>query len=116
MLALNIAKTKVLPAALTYQNELATLALSLKDLGKTPSTSLLDSVIETTSALEEGIKVLAHAMEHEGDSDLLTHATHYRDSVIPAMLQIRTAVDTLEGILPDEVWPLPTYQEMLFIK
>ena len=116
MLALNIAKTKVLPAALTYQTELANLALSLKDLGKTPGTSLLDSVIETTAALEESIAALAHEMEHEGDSDLLAHAKHYRDSIIPAMLNIRTAVDTLEGVIPDGIWPLPTYQEMLFIK
>ena len=116
MLALNIAKTKILPAALTYQTELATLALSLKDLGKTPTTTLLDSVLETTAALEAGIAALAHEMEHEGDSDLLAHATHYRDSIIPAMLQIRLAVDALEGVIPDGIWPLPTYQEMLFIK
>jgi glutamine synthetase len=116
MLALNIAKTKILPAALTYQSELATLALSLKNLGKNPSTTLLDEVVEMTTALEEGIKVLAHGLEHEGDSDLLTHAQHYRDQIIPAMNQVRVAADALEGVLPDGVWPLPTYQEMLFIK
>jgi glutamine synthetase len=116
MLAVNIAKTKVLPVALAYQTELSNLALSLKDLGKTPNTSLLDEVIEITTALEAGIKVLAHEVEHEGDGDLLTHATHFRDKVIPAMTTIRTSVDALEGIIPDESWPLPTYQEMLFIK
>ncbi|MES2462359.1 MAG: glutamine synthetase III, partial [Armatimonadota bacterium] len=116
MLALNIAKTKILPAALTYQSELATLALSLKDLGKTPSTTLLDEVTEMSTALETGIRTLAHELEHEGDSDLLAHATHYRDKIVPAMAEVRTAADALEGVLPDGYWPLPTYQEMLFIK
>ena len=56
---------------------------------------------------------------HDGDAsdeDLLAHAKHFRDHVIPAMLQTRKAADGLEGVVSDELWPLPTYQEMLFIK
>ena len=37
-------------------------------------------------------------------------------SVLPAMLEVRRAVDALEGVVADDLWPLPTYQEMLFIK
>ena len=44
------------------------------------------------------------------------HAKHFRDAVIPAMDAVRDASDTLESIIPHEVWPLPTYREMLFIK
>jgi glutamine synthetase len=36
--------------------------------------------------------------------------------VLPAMLAIRKTVDALEGLVPDDAWPLPTYQEMLFIR
>jgi glutamine synthetase len=36
--------------------------------------------------------------------------------ILPAMLKVRGTVDELEGLLPDDIWPLPTYQEMLFIK
>jgi glutamine synthetase len=115
-LALEIAKTTVLPAALTYQTQLASLAIDLKNLGKTPSTALLDEVIESTSALEAGISALERALGHEGGDDLLAHAMHYRDQVIPAMNQVREAVDALEGVISDDLWPLPTYQEMLFIK
>jgi glutamine synthetase len=115
-LAVEIAKTKVLPAALTYQTQLASLAMDLKNLGKTPSTGLLDQVLESTSALETGIEALEGALAHEGDDDLLAHAKHYRDRVIPAMSQVREAVDALECVISDDLWPLPTYQEMLFIK
>lgn len=115
-LALEISKTKVLPAALSYQTQLSALAISLKSLGKEPNTKLLDQVIALTESLESGIGALEHALGHEGDDDLLAHATHFRDHVLPAMKDVRTATDALEGVVSDELWPLPTYQEMLFIK
>ena len=115
-LALEIAKTKILPAALTYQTQLAGLALSLKSLGKDPSTALLDSVLALTSEMEEGITSLEHELAHESGDDTMAHALHFRDKVLPTMLKIRVAADALEGIVSDELWPLPTYQEMLFIK
>ena len=116
MLALEIAKTKILPSALSYQMQLAALALSLKSLNKEPNTGLLDQVIEQTALLETGIHTLEHALAHESDGDTLAHAKHFRDEVIPAMLAVRGAADALEGMVSDELWPLPTYQEMLFIK
>jgi glutamine synthetase len=115
-LALEIAKTKILPAALTYQTQLSTLAINLKSLGKTANTSLLDHVMDLTTSLEAGIHSLEHGLAHEGGDDLLEHALHFRDKVIPAMGHVRKAADALEGIVSDELWPLPTYQEMLFIK
>jgi glutamine synthetase len=36
--------------------------------------------------------------------------------VLPAMLELRKVADKLETITPDDLWPLPTYREMLFIK
>ncbi len=117
LLALEIAKTKILPPAMTYQTQLAGLALSLKSLGKEPNTALLDGLITLTGTLETGITALESALGHEPEGDdTLHHALHYRDHVIPAMRDVRTAADALEGQVSDELWPLPTYQEMLFIK
>jgi glutamine synthetase len=117
LLALEIAKTKILPAALTYQTQLASLAVSLKTLGKEPDTTLLDDVVGLTSSLYAGIKEFEEIMAHESEDDSPTaHALHYRDHVLPIMLSVRETVDSLEGIVADELWPLPTYQEMLFIK
>jgi glutamine synthetase len=116
LLALEIAKTEILPAALSYQTQLTTLALNLKALGKEPNIALLDEVIGLTSTLETGIQALEHGLAHEGGDDLMEHALHYRDHVLPAMNQVRVAADALEHAVADELWPLPTYQEMLFIK
>ncbi len=55
-------------------------------------------------------------MAHEGGSSTLDHAKHYAHGILPAMLKVREAADALEGVVADDVWPLPTYQEMLFIK
>jgi glutamine synthetase len=116
LLALEIARTMILPAALTYQSQLATLALSLKSLGKEAGTGLLDEVAGLTKDLEAGIASLDHALKHDGEDDLRVHALHFRDKVVPAMLKTRVAADALEHLVADELWPLPTYQEMLFIK
>ena len=56
------------------------------------------------------------AAEEHGGGDSLAHAKHARDAVIPAMAAVRAAGDKLEGLVADDLWPLPTYQEMLFIK
>jgi glutamine synthetase len=39
-----------------------------------------------------------------------------RDNIIPAMTRVRAVVDRLEKVLPDDLWPLPRYREMLFIR
>lgn len=51
---------------------------------------------------------------HAGDT-ALDEATHAGTVLLPAMAAVRAAGDTLEGIVADDLWPLPTYQEMMFI-
>ena len=46
----------------------------------------------------------------------MKHAKYFRDKVIPAMTALREAGDGLECLVPQNLWPLPTYREMLFIK
>ncbi len=115
-LALEIAKTKILPAALTYQKQLASLAVDLKAIGKAPDTTTLDELLALTSTLTTDIAEFEKILAHEGEDEPMAHAKHARDHVLPQMLKIRESVDALEGVVSDELWPLPTYQEMLFIK
>jgi len=46
----------------------------------------------------------------------LEHAKYMRDTVLPAMGAVREVADKLERIIADDLWPLPKYSEMLFIK
>ena len=47
---------------------------------------------------------------------MLEHAKYMHDTVIPAMGDVRDAADKLEKIVADDLWPLPKYSEILFIK
>ena len=114
--ALSMAKTMLLPAAYRYQGELASIASSLKNIGKTPHLGTLDAVTQLTADLEKNIAGLESAIGHHGGGDLLAEAKHFQGTVIPAMLAVRETSDKLESIVADDLWPLPTYREMLFIK
>ncbi len=115
-LVVKMAKTTILPAALTYQKQLADTAASVKAAGVDADVSLLKDVSALTAKLSGAIAALEKEMAHEGGSSSLDHAKHYAHGVLPAMLKVREAADALEGVVADDVWPLPTYQEMLFIK
>ncbi len=115
-LTLTIARSKILPAAFRYQGELAGTVASMKAAGMTPHQGSLERITGLTVELETAIEVLAHALAHENGGDTLEHARHYRDEVLPAMLAVRKVADQLEGLIADDLWPLPTYQEILFIR
>jgi glutamine synthetase len=115
--ALSIAKTMILPAAYRYQGELASTAASLKAaLGGNVDTGMLKTVTDLVSELEKSITALESAIGHHGGGDIASEAKHFHSKVIPAMLAVRTVADKLETVVADDLWPLPTYREMLFIK
>ncbi|MDX2054431.1 MAG: glutamine synthetase III [Polyangiaceae bacterium] len=114
-LVTKIGKTQILPAALRYQHSLAEGIVAAKAAGLSTSTSLANEVTAFITKLEENLGVLAAAEAHSSAS-LLAECQHLRDKVLPAMLAVRSAADALEGVVADDLWPLPTYQEMLFIR
>jgi len=115
-LTAKIAKTIVLPAALQYQTELAQNATSVKAAGLAPDTTVLTQVTDLIGKLQAGLNGLAAATSHHGGGDVLAEAKHFGGSVLPAMLKVREAADGLEAVVADDLWPLPTFQEILFIK
>ncbi|HEY2122132.1 MAG TPA: glutamine synthetase III [Chthoniobacterales bacterium] len=113
---IEMAKTIIYPAAVRYQGELAETAAKLKAAGLEPDTTVLHRVTELTKALLTGVSKVEEALYHASNGSAEAHAAHFKDAVLPAMLEVRTAADSLEGLVADDLWPLPTYQEMLFIK
>jgi glutamine synthetase len=51
-----------------------------------------------------------------GGDDVHSKAFHMRDNVVPAMRAVRAVCDKLERMVPEDLWPLPRYREMLFIR
>lgn len=113
---LELAKTMILPAAYRYQGMLASTAASLESAGKTADTRSLDKVSALVSTLEDRIEALESAVQEEAAGSTLKEAFHCRNVIFPATLAVRETSDALEEIVADDLWPLPTYQEMLFIK
>ena len=111
-----IAQTMIFPAAVRYQNELASTCANLKLVGIEFDTKTLDQVTSLVKSLQDSTAALTKLLAREGSHDLEKEANHCRDKVLPAMLKVRAAADQLEDVVADDMWPLPTYQEMLFIK
>jgi glutamine synthetase len=105
--AASMARTLLLPAAARH------LALLLEaQLGE-----LAGETSDTIAEFTEAIKRLESANLAENQpEELEEHARFMRDSVIPAMADVRDAADRLEKMVADDLWPLPKYSEFLFIK
>lgn len=113
-----IAKTMVYPAVTRYINELAAAAKSTKELGIDSSGTIhmLETVTEALNKLDRALINLADVQAGLHADSMAELALEYKDQVIPAMTEIRNAVDFLERYTADDYWPLPVYREMLFIQ
>ncbi|HXD88461.1 MAG TPA: glutamine synthetase III [Urbifossiella sp.] len=113
-----IARTMILPAALRYQGEVASAVNATKAAGVDNAAQVehLRDITSVLSKFQGSIASLDSALHHHSDGDPYAHAKHIRQGVVPKMEELRTLGDKLETQIADDLWPLPTYREMLFIK
>jgi glutamine synthetase len=112
-----MANRYILPAAIKYQKEVALSVKAVKDAGGTSRElkKLLARIGTLIDALRTRTDRLAKALNGHASS-AEKHAKHIRDAVVPAMVALREAGDEIEALVSHDLWPLPTYREMLFIK
>ncbi len=104
--AASIARTIILPASTRHLAQLREAAVP--ELVR-ETEALVKKLVTTIKGLE---KVnLSHP-----HGDVLEHAIYMRDKVLPAMTNVRVVADQLERIVADDLWPLPKYAEILFVK
>jgi glutamine synthetase len=115
--AVAIARTHILPAALQHQARLAAAVSATESAGVKAADTLaaLGEFVNLVSRFQESITALEKVSAH-GDDDPVKHAAWIRDKVKPAMAQLRTYADALETHVSADLWPLPTYRELLFLK
>ena len=113
-----MANRYILPAALENQRRVAEAVNATTAAGADCSEGkkLLAEICDLTCEFRRRTQALQHALEHGGDGSPEAHAKHYRDKVVPAMAALRETGDRLETMTAHDVWPLPTYREMLFLK
>ena len=78
--------------------------------------ALEGEVRELVDELVAALGELKEANAYPDDLEGLDWATYARDSQLAAMAKVREAADKLERVVADDLWPLPKYEEMLFIK
>lgn len=116
LMTVKVAKTIILPSAIRYQGELADTAASIKAAGIEPRTLLLEEVTDLLRDMQGNIVELEKLIAKNSFKSVQEEAKFKCTKILPAMLAVREAADTLEGVVADDLWALPSYQEMLFIK
>jgi glutamine synthetase len=114
-LALNMARTMILPGVLRYQGEVAKTVSTVKALGFTLDTALIEKICGLVATFEKQTDALEKVMAHHAGS-VTKEAAHLCDVVLPAMKELRKTSDTLEGLVAHDLWGIPQYEDMLFIK
>jgi glutamine synthetase len=112
-----MANRYILPAALRYQKEVAESVSAVK--AARSSTREAKKVLDRLTGLVDDLRArtdrMARALQkHVDGAD--RHARFMRETIVPAMDALRETGDQIELMIPHEMWPLPTYREMLFIK
>jgi glutamine synthetase len=112
-----MASRSILPASLTFQKQVAESVSAVKAAGSSSKggKKLLDQVTKLVDEFHVRTEKLAKALEaHVGGTE--KHAKYMRDTIVPAMSALRDIGDQLEVIMPADLWPFPSYREMLFVK
>ena len=121
----DLAINHIIPAAVRYQSTLLDNVYKIKQLfsgDKADTIAAIDmdnieQISENIAAIKTKVKEMvevrhkANRMPSEREK-----AIAYHDDVMPKMDEIRTHIDNLELMVDNEIWPLPKYRELLFIR
>jgi glutamine synthetase len=113
-----MANRYILPAALAYQKDIGQSVAAVRAGGGSSmqGRKLLAAYTKLVDKFKVQTDALAAALGHAGGGSAEKHAKYMRDKIVPAMSKLRELGDQIEELTPHELWPLPTYREMLFVK
>lgn len=117
---IDMATKQIIPAVVKYTTVLAESVNQVRAAGKTYNVSVQEKLLEKTSALlAESYEALNHlaevSAEIEKKEEGPERAGYCLDVIMPAMTELRTPVDALEMVVDKEMWPMPSYGDLMFI-
>jgi glutamine synthetase len=115
-LMVDMAKTIIYPAAVRYLSDLSMASAGMSEMGLDMDNSTAQAVATATNSMMTAVSKLSEAMAKEGFAATDEHMQYFANDILSLMNEVRAHADTLETEVADELWPLPKYQEMLFIK
>jgi glutamine synthetase len=113
----SMARNQILPAALQHQQSVAEAVAATKAAGVEcdDTVAALRSFVGLVTRLRNTTNAVEKAAAHH-DADPIKHAAQISRELKPAMADLRETVDALENIVAADLWPLPTYRDLLFLK
>lgn len=115
-LVIDMAKTLIYPAAISYLSNLSDAASGMDGMGIKLDNSTAKIVAVEANAMMEAVSELKEASAKEGFASTAEHMQYCANVIRGLMDKVRVHADALECEVADKLWPLPKYQEMLFIK
>lgn len=112
----DMAKTLIHPAAMRHLSEAAGAAANLNDIGISIDKAPIEKVAGLAKQLFDGANALEAAIGKHDFNSVEEHMSYCASTICDMMDSVRAAADALEAEVADDLWPLPTYEEMLFIK
>ena len=121
----DLAMNHIIPVCTHYQSQLAKNVQSMYDIFPADKAEklternkkIIEEIAERTAIIETGVEEMVNARKVANKiEDEHAKAIAYHDTVAPKMEELRYQVDKLELVVADELWTLPKYREMLFIR
>lgn len=112
-----IARTMILPAAFRHQKLLAEAVTATEGAGVECADTVhaLERFVARVATARQALLALEAELGHE-HADVVKHAAHIKAKLLPAMRQLRAGCDELELYVAADLWPLPTYRELLSLQ
>ena len=115
----DMAGKQLIPAVIKYTTKLAESINSIKATGVAAATSAQEDILARSSALLAAAQTallkledaLANAPEIDGSRD---SAVYFRDTIKEDMAELRAPIDELEMIVDKDMWPMPSYGDLIF--
>jgi len=115
-LVVEMAKSMIYPAAIAYISDLAAASASMAEFNVELDHSTAKTVAAETNAMMAAVAKLSAAMQKHDFTSTEAHMQYLAKDIRGLMDEVRSHADALEGEVADDLWPLPKYREMLFIK
>lgn len=119
---INLINTRVLPSAFAYQEKLLSVVKNGKALADVVGAETFDVEVSVIKSVSDSVKELKSYVSKMEDAlakaeemeDLPKKAKFFSDIIVDLINETREPADKLEALIPDDLWTLPKYQEMLF--
>jgi glutamine synthetase len=115
-LMVSMAKTVIYPAAMRYHSELSTAIFKAQEIGINLGKESAEVVASLIHSMMDNVSKLNAMIGKHDFASVEDHMQYCAQTIRPSMDKLREYADGLEGEVADDFWPLPTYQEMLFVK